>query len=269
MGIPITPLLKQLLEEIGKEVKEKFSTSIKIPDKIARARKASTLFEYFVLYNSVLALEPESLEIKMISRQGPSFPPITGVKYWKTIRKCGEILEPSVVAKRDNEIFNFWFDRPVVFKKFGSLRPDIVIRKGGFEFKDLSYSQESSVQLLKEGKLFAECGIKRPSNGNNNLLKVAFYKVFEGSPEIEFKISPDFIHPPLIIECKSFGAVFGNPQEYAEYAHHVAIVTPEKAYEPKKENLHIIRLENSKYLSNYGCREKLKAFYKQIKLILI
>jgi hypothetical protein len=262
MGIPITSILKQNLEEISKEFNEEFGVSLRFPDKIARGGKASTLFEYFVLYNSVLALEPIEVKIIMRSRQGPSFLPVVGGKYWKTLRKIGECLEPSIVVKTFKKEFAIWFDRPFVFKEFGSLRPDILIRQGKFEFQDLSYNQEEKVELFKEEKLIAGVGTKRMEGMKNYEFPYASL----GKP-LYFYYKEEFVSPPLIIECKSYGGVLGNPEEYAKYASHVAIVTPEKAYEPKKENLHVIRLENSKYLSNQDCREKLRSFYNQIKLI--
>lgn len=70
MGIPITKILKENLEEVNKEFLQSFNTEIKIVDKIPRGRKSSTLFEYFVLYNLVLAFDPIEVKMLMKSRQG-------------------------------------------------------------------------------------------------------------------------------------------------------------------------------------------------------
>lgn len=263
MGIPITKILKENLDELNKEFVQRFNTEIKIVDKIPREKKSSTLFEYFVLYNTILALTPIEIKIIMRNRQGPSFVPIVGIKYWKTLNKFGEVLEPSVSIKLSNKKLSLWFHRPFVFKNFGSLRPDILIREGEFDFKDKSYDEEAKVELFKDGELFAGAGINRP----NKDFIIKEFPVALNSKPLCFFFKRKFLHPPIIIECKSFGGMLGNPQEYAEYAKIVAIVSPEKLYEPKKENIYIIRLENNKRLSNQDCREKLKSFFKKIKLL--
>jgi hypothetical protein len=268
MGIPITPILKKSLEEIDNELKEKFNVRLKIPDKIHQKRKASVLFEFFVLYNSVLALDPEKIQIILRGRGGASFL-IPGIKQYKTVSKYGKTIEPSIVVQKTGEEFGFWFDRPFIYfkERIATLRPDIVIRKGKFELKDLSYKKEEKCQLYKDGILIAEFGIySSASSFENNEYKIRISKELFGE-KIYFKYKEEFVHPPLIIECKSFGAVLGNPQEYAEYGNSVAIVTPEKIYDPKKENLYVIKLENKKNLSNKDCREKLKKFYEQINFI--
>lgn len=262
MGIPITKILKEKLEELNKEFLQRFNTEIKIVDKIPKGRKSSTLFEYFVLYNSVLAFDPIEVKILMRSRQGPSFVPIVGIKYWKTLSKFGEALEPSILIKLHNKELGLWFDRPFVFKDFGSLRPDILIREGKFDFEDKSYANETKIELFKDGELFAGVGINSP----NNDFSIKKFPEALDTKALYFYFKEEYLHPPLIIECKSFGAVLGNPQEYAEYAKVVAIVSPEKLYEPKRENIHIIRLENNKRLSNQDCREKLSSFLEKIKL---
>lgn len=188
--------------------------------------------------------------------------PIVGIKYWKTLSKFGEALEPSILIKLPNKELGLWFDRPFVFKSFGSLRPDILIREGRFDFEDKSYTNEAKIELFKDGELFTGAGITPP----NNCFSIKKFPKVLDTKALHFYFKEEFLNPPLIIECKSFGGVLGNPQEYAEYAKVVAIVSPEKLYEPKRENIHIIRLENNKRLSNQDCRKKLRLFLEKIKL---
>lgn len=267
MGISITKVLNKQLEEIKKELREKFNVPLVIVDKNSQAQKSSVLFEYFVLYNAVLALEPDSIKKVNLKGRGGSSLLIPGVKYYKTIGKYGEIIEPSIIIQKGTKEFAFWFDRPFVYleERLATLRPDILIREGQFEFKDLSY-QEEKAKLFKDGELIAEFGVITPNFHKEFSYQIRISDDLFGH-KIYFKFKEEFIHPPLIIEVKSFGAVLGNPEEYAKYAEKVAIVTPEKIYEPKKENLYIIRIENSKRISNEELRTKLRYFYKQIKLI--
>jgi hypothetical protein len=54
--------------------------------------------------------------------------------------------------------------------------------------------------------------------------------------------------------------VLGNPESYADYARNVVIVTPEKLYEPKRESIHILKIENKRRLENLELRKKVKDF---------
>lgn len=78
---------------------------------------------------------------------------------------------------------------------------------------------------------------------------------------IYFKFKEEFIHPPIAIEAKGYGAVMGSLEEYAKLIKTVVLVTPERTYEPKRENLIIIRIENKRRLSNLEIRNKLKELY--------
>jgi len=61
------------------------------------------------------------------------------------------------------------------------------------------------------------------------------------------------VAPPLIIECKGIGATLGSIEEYAKNAQSVVIVSPEKLYQPKRENVHIVKV--GKDFSNLELRE--------------
>lgn len=84
---------------------------------------------------------------------------------------------------------------------------------------------------------------------------------FEGK-FVYFKAKDEFKHPPLIIECKSFGARLGNPQKYAELGQEIIIVSLEKLYEPKLENIYLIRVGKS--FDDEELRENLKPFLEKL-----
>jgi hypothetical protein len=262
MGIPIFPILRERLTEIDNELRERFGLTLQTAE--FNPKKASILFEYFVLYNVVLSVDPGELRIDLRRRSGPPYLPLPGVKYWKTAGRFGDILEPSIVARREKNTYNFWFDRPLLYFVKGeeaSARPDIVVRKGQFEFRDLAFSQEK-VQLLREGELIAETGIASlssiPKEENGYTVLVPSY---EWEQKVSyFKFRDEFIHPPLIIECKSYGAVLGNIDKYASHAETVVVVTPEKLYEPKKPNIHVLKIQNKRQLSNQELRQKAASF---------
>jgi hypothetical protein len=262
MGIPIFPVLRERLTEIDEELREKFGLTLQTAE--FNPTKASVLFEYFVLYNVVLSVEPDELRIDLRRRSGPTYLPFPGVKYWKTAGRLGDILEPSIVARRGKDTYNFWFDRPLSYfvkSEEASIRPDIVVRKGQYEFKDLAFSQ-AKVQLLREGDIIAEAGIassSSPPQGEHGY--TILIPTYQWQQKVSyFKFRDEFIHPPLIIECKSYGAVLGSIDRYASHAEAVVVVTPEKLYEPKKPNIHVLKIQNKKHLSNQELRQKVATF---------
>jgi hypothetical protein len=268
--------LKEQLNEIDKELRERFNLSIqyarsdeKLNPKTKRPflEKPSILFEYFTLYNSVLALEPDEIKISLKSRGGASFL-TSGRDPGKSVLKYGETLEPAIVAKKSGRIFNFWFDRPFIYfeEKLATLRPDVVIREGIFEFKEiLTYRAEKS-QLFKNGELIAEFGIYPPQEDLEGYEIKISKETIENS-RIYFRFKEEFIYFPLVIEAKGFGAPGGGIDEYANFGRHVIILTPDRGfYEPKKENIHIIHIQNTKRISNQEARKKLKEFYQKYLL---
>ena len=64
-----------------------------------------------------------------------------------------------------------------------------------------------------------------------------------------------------MFECKSFGARLGNADKYSEYADVVVVVSPEKLYRPKAENLYIVRVEAG--FDNSDLRKKLRPFVER------
>jgi len=223
--------------------------------------RPSALFEYFVLYNAALALKPKTLKVGIrepglmpFTRgdfRSTGFLPFAAVKSHKTLGKMGLTLLPSVVIAKDSAELVFWFDKSLV----RGLRPDIVVRKGRFEY-DEEYGKYA--RLYCDGDIFAEYGLG-PAPTENKAYKVeATSSIVGGEEAMFFRAKKEFEHPPLIIECKSFGARLGNPQRYADYAETVLIVSPEKLYEPKAPNIKLIRVEND--YNSFDLRSKLKPF---------
>ena len=239
MGIPNQYILKERLSSIDKELKKKYGLSIQFVEYKPEKEKASILFEYFVLYNTVLAYEPDEIvEINLKQRSGPTFLPLPGVKYWKTVSRTGEAFKPSITIRKNKRIINFWFDKPLIyFKGLASIRPDIVVREGNFRVDDnISHDK---FRLFREQELIIECGVSplRSEQGYQILQSMEF----EGK-KVYLKFREEFVHPKLIIECKSFGAVLGNIEEYACYGKQVIVVSPEKLYRAKKDNIYLIKL---------------------------
>lgn len=255
MGIPNQYILKERLNVIDREFKKEYGLSIQFVEYEPEKEKASVLFEYFVLYNTVLAYKPDKIiEINLKQRSGPTYLPLPGIKYWKTVSKIGEAFKPSITIKKNKTIINFWFDKPLVyFKRLTSIRPDIVVRVGNFRVQDnISYDK---FKLFREEELIIECSVSplRPEEGYQILESLEFK-----GKKVYLKFREKFIHPKLIIECKSFGAVLGNIEKYASYAKQVIIVSPEKLYQPKGDNIHLIKL--GKNLESSEFRKKLIPF---------
>lgn len=255
MGIPNQYILKERLNSIDKELKKKYGLSVQFVEYEPEKEKASILFEYFVLYNTVLAYKPdEIIKINLKQRSGPTFLPLPGIKYWKTVSRTGEAFKPSITIRKNKRIINFWFDKPLVyFKGLTSIRPDIVVRVGNFRVED--NSSHDKFKLFREKELMIECSISpvKPEEGYQILESLEFK-----GKKVYLKFREEFIQPKLIIECKSFGAVLGNIEKYASYAKQVIIVSPEKLYQPKGDNIHLIKLE--KNLESSEFRKKLIPF---------
>lgn len=262
MGIPNQHILRERLDIINSEFEEKYKRPIAFSKH--NPKKASELFEYFVLYNAVLAFNPDAIvEISLRHRGGPTYLPFPAIKYWKTISKIGNALKPSIIVRKNDKIVNFWFDKPLDFTKgeASSIRPDILIRLGDFKVET---EGDSIVRLLSNGGKVVEAGILAASQ---HLKQEDGWKTIEG-PDFEgkkayFSSKDEFLKPPLVIECKSFGAVLGNIEKYAAYGKTIVVVSPEKLYAPKAENVHILRLD--KQLDNLEIREKLVPFSNEVK----
>lgn len=274
MGIPNTYVLQQRLIEINEDFKKKYNAPIqfkkKYPvslttlDKKNMPEKAAVLFEYFVLYNILLAYNPdEILELSLKHQQsGSTYLPLPATKYWKTVFKMGRGLKPSIIARKNNRIISFWFDKPLAYFRKGetaSIRPDIVIRPGNFKIEE-NFSSDK-FRLFNENEVVVECGVS-----NSSILPEESYEALEGleweGKRIYLKFKKEFIHPPLVIECKSFGAVLGNIQKYASYGKNVVVVSPEKLYNPEAKNIHIIRI--GRQLRNSELREKIVPFFRLV-----
>lgn len=264
MGIPKSFVLKKRLDEMNKEFQEKYNLPLQFIEH--EPRKSSILFEYFVFYNMLLAYNPdEIIEICLNQRSGPTYLPLPAKKHWKTVSRMGMGLRPSGVVRRDNMIVSVWFNKPLTYFRKGkevSIIPDIVIREGYLRVKE-DYSS-AKFWLFKEDQMIVECGI---SDSYLTLTQEKGYEILESTEwegkKIYLKFKKEFIHPPLIIECKGFGAVLGNIQRYSSYGKNVVVVSPEKLYEPKAENIHILNL--GKQLDNLELREKLIPFLKLVK----
>lgn len=248
--------LKESLEEIRLELKQNFDTDMQFAE---YGPKPSSLFEHFVLYNSVLAIEPKQFWLSALSRgdfRSVGWLPVPGVKSYRTVWRMGETIKPSISVRNRLEL-NFWFDRALV----ENLRPDIVVRQGHFE---MCGEASEHVQLLKDGEIVAEFSNKPLEEINGYLVQSQRMNWSSGEATcICFRAKNDFLHAPLIIECKSFGAKLGNPEEYAKHADDVVIVSPEKLYQPKRENIHLVRV--SREFDNIELRSKLKPFLETLR----
>jgi len=242
--------LKRSLDEIRIELEKKFNIEMQFAE---YQPKPYSLFEHFVLYNSALAVSPERLQLNRLSRgdaRSAGGLPIPAVKSYKTVWRMGTTLKPSITVACKNEL-SFWFDRALV----NNLRPDIVVRPGHFEIEG---EISEHVQLLRNGSLIAEycCTPLEQQDGFLMLSQTMKWSSGE-TARLYFRAKNEYLHPPLIIECKSFGAKLGNPEEYATHAEAVVIVSPEKLYQPKRENMHVIRVDRE--FSNLQLRKDLLA----------
>jgi len=249
--------LRKRLEELQDEL-EKYGAELWYAEYKPRP---SDLFEYFVLYNAALALEPMNLKVgirqpglRPFTRgdfRSTGWLPFAAIKSHKTLARMGLTLSPSIVISKNEVELAFWFDKSLA----KGLRPDIVIRSGHFEYTE-EYGKYA--RLFRDGDIFAEYGLG-PAPTENKIYKVeTTSSIVDREEAMYFRAKKDFEHPPLIIECKSFGARLGNPQRYADYAKTVLIVSPEKLYEPKASNIRLVRVEHD--YNNFDLRSKLRPF---------
>jgi hypothetical protein len=247
-------LLKQRLLEIDQELRERYSAELKYANYKPRP---SDLFEHYVLYNAALAIAPDSLVLGHLSRgdfRSTGWVPMPGLKAYRTVWRAGRTLYPDISFTKEGKSASLWFDKSLD----KGMRPDIVLRPGTFQVTQAD-SPHTAVQLLRNGKLFAEYeDIVLEEEEGHFVERQSMNWEPEGRREISFKAEDEFKHPPLILECKSYGARFGNPEKYSQYARVVVIVSPEKLYRPKAENLFIMRVESS--FENSGLREQLRPF---------
>lgn len=214
--------------------------------------RPSALFEYFVLYNAAMAINPHKLTLNRVSRgdfRAVGVLPIPSEKSYRTVWKMGETIKPTMVTQNIHEL-NFWFDRATVQGQ----RPDIVVRPGKFELRgELS----SNVQLLKDGEVFGEYADQLLEERPGYFVETQKYEQTGGKIfHLCFRARKEYVCPPLIIECKSIGATFGNLEEYAKHAQNVVVVSPEKLYQPKRTNIHVIKV--GKDFSNMDLRVALR-----------
>ena len=253
--------VKKRLEEIRCEL-QKYGAELWYAEYEPRP---SALFEYFVLYNAALAIEPRALKVGI--REPGLMPftrgdfrstgwlPFAAIKSHKTLGRMGLTLLPSIVIAKDSAELTFWFDKSLA----KGLRPDIVVRKGHFRYSE-EYGKYA--RLYCDEDIFAEYGLG-PAPTENEAYKVEATSSIVGREEgMFFRAKREFEHPPLVIECKSFGARLGNPQRYADYAETVLIVSPEKLYEPKALNIKLIRVEDN--YNSFDLRSKLKPFLEHM-----
>ncbi len=240
--------LKDSLEQLKKELFGRFSVEMQHAEFRPRP---SALFEYFVLYNAAMATNPLKLVLNRLSRgdfRAVGTLPIPSEKSYRTVWKMGETIKPTIVTQNRHEL-DFWFDRATV----RGLRPDIVVRTGKFELRG---EISSKVQLLRDGEVFAEYADQLLEERTGYFVESQKYTQTGGETfHLCFRARKEYMSPPLIIECKSIGATLGNLEEYAKHAQNVVIVSPEKLYQPKRENIHVIKVGRD--FSNMELREAL------------
>lgn len=247
--------LKGSLEKLKKELLERFGVEMQYAEFRPRP---SALFEYFVLYNAALATNPRKVFLNRVSRgdfRAVGTLPIPSEKSYRTVWRMGETIKPTIVTQEDHEL-DFWFDRATV----RGLRPDIVVRAGKFE---LTGAISSHVQLLKDGEIFAEYADQVLDEKTGYFVESQKHGVLGKTVYLYFRAKEEYKSPPLIIECKSIGATLGNLEEYAKYGQNVVIVTPEKLYQPKQDNVHIIRVGMD--FSNSELREALRPYLEMLR----
>jgi len=248
--------LKNSLEVVREELMRRFGTELEFAEFKPRP---SDLFEYFVLYNSALALDPIELKTGHPFTRGDfrstGWIPSGIVKSYRTPIKMGRTLVPNITCRVEGIEFNFWFDKTLAPR----IRPDIVVRTGHFETGE-DYAK-GHFWLLKDGVLFAEYSLEERSESEGY-----FVERTTGTPKpgetVYFRAATKFKKPSLIIECKSYGARLGNPEVYADYARTVLLVSPEKLYEPKRPNIIAIRVNQS--FENLELQEKLRPYLSRL-----
>jgi hypothetical protein len=241
--------LKDSLEQIKEELLRRFGVEMQYAEFRPRP---SALFEYFVLYNAAMANNPRKLVLNRVSRgdfRAVGTLPIPSEKSYRTVWRMGETIKPTIVTQNSHEL-DFWFDRATV----RGLRPDVVVRTGNFE---LRAEISSNVQLLKDGEVFAEYADQLLEEKTGYFVESQKYTQKAGETfQLCFRARKEYMSPPLIIECKSIGATLGNLEEYAKHAQNVVIVSPDKLYQPKRENIHVIKV--GKDFSNMELRAALR-----------
>ena len=238
--------LTKSLEQIREELKQEFNVEIQYAENNPRP---SALFEYFVLYNAALATKPREITINRMSRgdfRAAVGLPIPSAKSHKTVRRMAHTIKPTITTKNGQPLA-FWFDRALM----AGLRPDIVIRPGRFEVEG---EVSSHITLQRNGEPFAEFA-NQPLEEKPGYIIQTQKVDWPPVSYICFRAREEFMIPPLIIECKSFGAELGNLEEYARYAKKVVIVSPEKLYQAKRENIELVRV--GKDFDNINLRDKL------------
>lgn len=241
--------LKGSLEKLKEELLVRFNVKMEYAEFRPRP---SALFEYFALYNAAMASNPRKLVLNRVSRgdfRAVGMLPFPSEKSYRTVWRMGVTIKPTIVTQNSHEL-DFWFDRATV----RGLRPDIVVRTGKFEVRG---EISSHVQLLKDDEIFAEYADQLLGDKPGYFVESQKYTASDGKTYcLYFRAKNEYISPPLIIECKSIGATLGSLEEYAKYAQNVVIVSPEKLYEPKRGNIHIIKV--GKDFSNMELREALR-----------
>jgi hypothetical protein len=230
-------VLKTRLNELDLEFQRRFAVAIRLADYHPRP---SDLFEYFVLYNCVLAVDPIEVTILLASRgdaRGAGFIPFGMTRPYRTAARLGQCLRADIVVRTSNGELALWFDKALAT----GIRPDIVARKGCFQHME-QYS-EGHVCLMKDGELFAEYRLDQPPTDEGYVVE-STPKLSGSYTPIFFRAKSDFFKPPLIVECKSFGARLGNPDKYAAYAEKVILVSPEPLYQPRAENMVLVRVSS-------------------------
>ena len=220
--------------------------------------KPSSLFEYLVLFNAVIATNPKELILNRLTRgnfRSTGFLPIPSIKSYSTVFKMGDTLKPSITTKNNKQL-NYWFDRSIA----KGLRPDIVVRTGNYNFNS---ENNSHIKLFKDKDVFAEYSDSHLEEKPGCFVEKQMMKWPDDKRSyIFFRAKKEFNNPELIIECKSFGARLGNPQKYSEFGKQVIIVSPEPLYEPKATNIHTIKIERN--FNNLEIRERLKPFLNKL-----
>lgn len=230
-------LLKDKLGKIRVELAERFGCEMTYAEYRPRP---SDLFEYFVFYNALLSVKPDKILLNRIRRgnyRSSGGLPIPAVKSQRTVWKMGSTLHPDATLRKESNELSFWFDKALAPR----IRPDIVVRGGHFEIR--RDFPEPRIQLTRDEEPFAEY-CNRTLEGMPGYFVETQHMNWprEGMRFISFRAKEEFKYPPLVIECKSFGARLGNPQKYATYAESVVVVSPEKLYEPRSEKIHIVRV---------------------------
>jgi len=244
-------LLKSRLSELDLEFQRRFGKAIRLADFEPRP---SDLFEHYVLYNCVLAFGPLEVSIPSLTRgdaRSAGYIPFGMTKPYRTAANLGLGLRPDITLRTPTGELAIWFDKALVT----GIRPDIVVRKGAFQHVE-RYA-EGHAYLRKDDELFAEYRLDEPTSDPRYLVESTPKLSGEYTP-IFFRARADFFKPPLIVECKSYGARLGNPDKYAQYAEKVLLISPEPLYEPRA--LNITRVRVSSDFDNSKLQASLRTF---------